>query len=406
MRVLYVSQNGMLEGLGASQVLGYLRGLARRGVEIDLMSFELESVERDEVEALRTSLAHEGIRWVDLRRRRDTRLRVKVLESGAGVLQAFRTAFARRPVIVHGRSHLPTAICDLVATLTPRTRLLFDCRGMLGDEYVDVGHWTKDRIEYRLIKGFETHAFRRADGIVVLTEALKRWLAARDAFGPRARVEVIPCCVDVERFRFDTKVRAQMRSELGLEGKLVLTYSGGLGAWYLDEVIAGFAQQVKSRVPNAAFLLLTAAPADKLVSLVRAAGFAAGEIVVRKVRPSEMPAHLLAGDVGISFIKSCFSKMGSSPTKVAEYLACGLPVVLNADIGDQRDLAGETDACVVLDSMHGAALADAAARAIALASRPAEARAEATRRVANAYFGLERVGVARYLGLYRALAEA
>ncbi len=404
MRALYVSQNGMLEGLGASQVLAYLRGLARRGIEIDLLSFELSSVDRDEVEALRTTLADQGIRWVDLRRRQDTRLRVKVLESGAGVLQAFRMVLARRPRIVHGRSYLPTAVSDLIATVTPRTRLLFDCRGMLGDEYVDAGHWTKDRLEYRLIKRYETRAFRRADGVVVLTEALKRWLAARDAFGPRAHVESIPCCVDLERFRFDTAARVRTRSELGFDGKLVLAYSGSLGSWYREEDIARFAAAVKARVPKSAFFLLTAAPPDKLVSLIRAAGFGSDEVVVRKVRPSEMPAHLVAADLGISFIKSCFSKMGSSPTKVAEYLACGLPVVLNGDIGDQRDLAAEDDACVVLDSMDDAALAAAADRAIALATRPLEARVEATRRAADERFGLERVGVTRYLRLYRALA--
>ena len=38
MRALYVSQNGMAENLGQSQVLPYLRGLVRRGVEIELFA--------------------------------------------------------------------------------------------------------------------------------------------------------------------------------------------------------------------------------------------------------------------------------------------------------------------------------------------------------------------------------
>src|SRR5687768_7432269 len=36
------------------------------------------------------------------------------------------------------------------------------------------------------------------------------------------------------------------------------------------------------------------------------------------------PSYLSAADAGLSFIKSCFSKIASSPTKNAEYLACGL----------------------------------------------------------------------------------
>ena len=40
MRVVYVSYDGALDPLGASQVVPYLLGLAARGVAITLISFE------------------------------------------------------------------------------------------------------------------------------------------------------------------------------------------------------------------------------------------------------------------------------------------------------------------------------------------------------------------------------
>ena len=39
-RVLFISYNGMLDPLGQSQVLPYLRELAKRGVRFTLLSFE------------------------------------------------------------------------------------------------------------------------------------------------------------------------------------------------------------------------------------------------------------------------------------------------------------------------------------------------------------------------------
>src|SRR5215212_6221456 len=39
-RVLFISYNGMLDPLGQSQVIPYLRELARRGVRFTLLSFE------------------------------------------------------------------------------------------------------------------------------------------------------------------------------------------------------------------------------------------------------------------------------------------------------------------------------------------------------------------------------
>jgi glycosyltransferase involved in cell wall biosynthesis len=408
MRALYISHNGMLEGLGRSQVLSYLRGLARTGIEFDLLSYELPSASDDELAALKTELLAEGIRYLPLRRSIGAPLSVKVAESARGVGRALMTALARRPAIVHGRSYLPTAIADLVATVVPRAKLVFDCRGMLGDEYVDAGYWTRDRLEYRLLKRYETRAFGRAEGVVVLTNALRRWIEEHGWFGRRTHVEAIPCCVDTNAFDYRPEARARLRRELGWEDDaLVLVYAGSLGSWYREDELARFAGIVRRRSSSPVkFLLLTAAKSDELVGFLRREGFDEASAAVRRVRPEEMPSWLSTADAGLSFIKSCFSKKGSSPTKVAEYLACGLPVVLNGDIGDQADLASERDACVVLGSYAEDELTRAADRIAALAAAPIDERVRRSRRVAAEHFGLERVGVARYERLYRSIARS
>jgi glycosyltransferase involved in cell wall biosynthesis len=407
MRALYISQTGMLEGLGKAQVLPYVRGLARRGVEFDLVSFETPEAERDEIDAQRQLLASQGIRWLPLRRARDPRVVVKVRESAIGMARALVTAMTRPPDIVHGRSYFATAVGDAVATVMPGAKLLFDCRGMIGDEYVDAGYWTKDRVEYRMVKRYEARALTRAEGVVFLTRALRTWMDEHRMLGPRTHVATIPCCVDLDEFRFDAEARRRTRAELGLEGALVVVYAGSLGSWYREDEIARFAAIVRSRAKAPVrFLLLTRSNPDELIPRLRQAGFPEAEVRTVRARPDEMPRYLAAGDIGLSFIKSCFSKKGSSPTKVAEYLACGLPVVLNGDIGDQAELAAEDDACIVLGSYDDQELTAAADRALALAAAPIEARVAVGRRVAERHFGLESVGVARYERLYRDLASA
>ena len=132
----------MTEALGRSQVLPYVFGLAKGGVEIELLSFEPEGTEAAEVRRTRELLADNGVRWFPQVRSPRHDFVTKIRESFSASFTGLVRALQRFPRVVHARSYIPAAVADLIATLTPRSKLLFDCRGMLGDEYVDAGHWT------------------------------------------------------------------------------------------------------------------------------------------------------------------------------------------------------------------------------------------------------------------------
>ena len=108
--------------------------------------------------------------------------------------------------------------------------------------------------------------------------------------------------------------------------------------------------------------------------------------------------------MALSFIKPCYSKLSSSPTKIAEYLACGLPVVSSAGIGDV-DAVIEGDRVGVLVRRFDR---DAYAEALeAVEASPARGRPRRpVPASARDRFDLEEVGGARYRRLYQRLAEA
>jgi glycosyltransferase involved in cell wall biosynthesis len=119
---------------------------------------------------------------------------------------------------------------------------------------------------------------------------------------------------------------------------------------------------------------------------------------VLSVAAAEVPSYLAAADAGIAFIKRCVSKLASSPTKNGEYLACGLPLILNEGIGDSDALISEWQAGVLITYFTEADFATAAANIEAMARVPG-AR-EKARRIAEQVFHLERVGGERYASLY------
>ena len=67
-RVLFISYDGMLEPLGQSQVLPYVRGLAARGAVITVLSFEkwADGKRRGRLQSLQAELDAIGIRWIPL----------------------------------------------------------------------------------------------------------------------------------------------------------------------------------------------------------------------------------------------------------------------------------------------------------------------------------------------------
>ena len=403
-RVLFVSYNGMLDPLGQSQVIPYLRELADgEGVRFTLLSFERAAAftpeGRGRVRQLRERLAAHGIEWHSLRYHRRPSLPATAYDVWAGIRYAGRLARERRVEMVHARSHVAGRVA-LALKRRLGVKLVFDVRGLMAEEYADAGHWREGGLKYRLTKRAERRLFEAADGVVTLTEAIWGVIEGWPGLAGRSVAhEVIPCCADLGRFRFDADERDRVRRELGLGGRFVLTYSGGIDGWYMTEEMADFFAALAALRPDAHFLWLTHGPRARLEGLMRARGLPRESYTVRAAEPAEVAAYLSASDAGLAFIKPCFSKLASSPTKTAEYLACGLPVVLNAGVGD-------SDALVVRERL-GALVRDftpeeygrAAARVCEMAADPEAARAHA-RAASERLFDVGRVGRQRYARLY------
>jgi glycosyltransferase involved in cell wall biosynthesis len=402
-RALYVSHTGMTEPLGQSQVLPYVEGLARGGWKIEIVAFEPPGASPTEIESVRRRLSDARIDYSWMRRSRSHRFAVKVQEANRAFFRLLTLAIARRPQIVHARSYLPAAAAALATALSPsRPRLIFDVRGLLGEEYVDAGHWSPTSFRYRLLKQVERRLFSAARGVVVLTERHRRWLHEEARLlDRRTPIEVIPCCVDVDRFRALPGDRARARERLGAGERFVLTYSGTLGSWYRAADMARLFSAVRSRRP-ALFAIYSHSDPTEIQAALRSLGVPADDVRVMAIAPVDMPRFLAGADAGVSFITPCFSKLGSSPTKVAEYLAMGLPVVMNRGIGDSDILMNETRAVVDAGTLEAHEIHRAADRLLELES---SAAAEA-RRVATENFALGEVGVARYKRLYERVAFA
>lgn len=388
-RVLYVSYDGALEPLGQSQVVAYLERLTSVA-DITLLSYEkpADLADRDRVDAMASRLGAARITWLPRRYHRQP----PVLSTLFDVLIGCRVARRVRADIVHARGYVP-ALIGLSVQRAGVARLLFDMRGFWVDEKVEAGHWRRGGLLHRIGKWWERRFLARADAIVSLTEAGIRELPALGATRPGIPIVVIPTCADLDRF---------VPHADRVSREPVIGYVGTLSNWYLrDETLAYLAWTCR-HIPRATVLMVTREDHAQLRADARRAGIPEGRLTLTTASFDEMPQIMQTMDVGVFFIRRCFSKRASAATKLAEFLACSVPVIINDGIGDSGAIVRGNDVGVVLDDASPATF-EATAVDFDRVLSDVTIRARC-RQTAERLFSLAD-GVARYASLYEQLAE-
>ena len=399
---LYICYFGIREPLVQTQVLPYLRQLAEAGIKVHLLTFEprlREDWSANELASQREQLVTESINWFCLPYHKSPTLPATLYDIRAGARFAVQLARREGIEVLHARAHVPMAMA-LWARKFVSVKLIFDIRGLMAEEYRDAGIWTERSLAFRLVKALERAGIRRADQIVVLTERLREWLVSSRLKNVN-QIEVIPCCVDTERF--ERQDSAGKDGELSQGDRFEVIYAGSLIGLYLVEELGRFFQAIKRKRPDAFLRILSVSPPEQGTAALSRAGLSETDFDIRKVSPSDVPAYLRHARLGVSFRKPAFAQLAASPTKIPEYLAAGLPVVCNAGIGDMDELVQREQVGVVLRHFDDDAYQKAADEALLIAQGP-DIR-EHCRRVAWVNFDLQTVGGARYVNVYRRLAE-
>jgi glycosyltransferase involved in cell wall biosynthesis len=332
---LYICYYDITEPLVWTQVVAYLRELANRRYEIHLLTFQRRMMSPAEETEYREKLSASGIKWMFLKYHQRPSLPATLFDVIVGTLTAASICRRKEIGLIHARSHVATAMAWCLKRLLG-IPYVFDYRGMLAEEYVDGGHWPAGGFKYRLTKRLERTFFHDADALVMLTHRIKRDLV-RDESSLRDRekdITVIPCCVETSRFIANPKARDEYRAERNWQDRLILTYVGKAGLWYLVDEMAGFFAAAREIDPRFFFQVLTQGDPEEIRATMIRAGLPEDSYDIRFASQLELPVILGASDAGISLIQACDSKRASSPTKVGEYLAAGLPVVVNTGVGD------------------------------------------------------------------------
>lgn len=354
--VLFISYDGMTDPLGQSQVIPYLQGLCSNGYAITLLSCEKPEVYNAGKENIETILKGSNIEWRPIMYTK----RPPVLSTLYDVYQLKKTAAKiyreNNFLMVHTRPGIP-ALVGLWLKKKYGVAFLNDIREFYADSRVDGGMWNQSSFLYRQIyKYFKKQEFiqvKESDGIVCLTNAAEKIIRDWPAYNERIPLEVIPCSVDLELFNphmIDIQKKATYAEQLGIkENDFIISYLGSIGGWYMTAEMLRFCKQLSEQIPEARFLFISPHRHKQILSAAAEYKIPPEKIITTRASRKEVPVLASFSDYSLFFIKPCFSKLSSSPTKHGELMALGIPVITNGGVGDMFEIVTNNDAGFIVD---------------------------------------------------------
>ena len=207
-------------------------------------------------------------------------------------------------------------------------KVCFDARGAYAAE------WKEYRIvdDEALIAQFpevEREVVTRSDFHIAVSNALVAHWREQYAYTGTDHV-VIPCTLASSHLAV-AKDPGTAREELGFRpDDVVLVYAGSTAGWQSFSLLEAMLRPVLDAQPHIKLLFLSPPSAD----IQALANAYLGRVVNTWVPAAKVPAVLCAGDVALLVREDSTTNRVASPTKFAEYLVCGLPVIISAHIGD------------------------------------------------------------------------
>jgi glycosyltransferase involved in cell wall biosynthesis len=384
----------MLEPLGQSQVLAYLRLLARRHT-ITLISFEKNAdlADLEAMAAQHREMQALGVRWIPLRYHHRPRLLATSWDLLTLTWIALKEALTGKIQIVHCRSYVPTFVALVLKAIAGKP-FIFDMRSLWPDEMIAAGTLKPSGPMFLLLKGAERICLKEAASVVSMTHAavehLRRtsgtWIQATD-------FEVIPTCVDLDLFQPPVSRPPERDKSIAI-GSIGSVLSG----WFRLDWLMAFFRVARELDPEARFAIVSSEDPIRIRSVARTLGAPLDRLSVYRVRHREAPKAISTMDIVPMFYTTGPASICRSPTRMGEVLACGVPVIVNAGVGDVDEIVRRHNVGFILSDPSQEAMAEAFIRVRELLRD--SHLADRCRKAAETCFSLD-LGVRAYDGIYR-----
>src|SRR5690554_1984280 len=149
-KVLYVSYDGMTDALGQSQVIPYLKELAKREFEIHILSAEKLINFQNKKDFISKIFTEANIVWHHINYTKNPPIISSLKDIYCLKKKAVKLNKKYNYKIIHCRSYI-SAFVGMKMKKKFAAKFLFDMRGFYADERVDGNLWNKKNLVFKLV---------------------------------------------------------------------------------------------------------------------------------------------------------------------------------------------------------------------------------------------------------------
>jgi len=325
---LYISYDSIQSPLGKSQILNYLNKLSDIGT-FHLISFEKHSIEVNKKDEIYKKLSNNNIYWYPIELNINISYLCLFQFVVTSIILSIKIINKFKISLIHSRSYVP-AFIGLILKFLFGIKFIFDMRGFWADEKVDCGNWSKFGFPYLFFKFIEKYLLINADCIISLTEKAILEIHQMPFMNGTHYYEVIRTCTDLDTYEFQSLSKRN--------NNITFCYLGSATNSYLFNEVLKFFKFIINKNMNFRFKIINNGEHLYIKNLISFYNIDLNYFTFLDLEHSQVPAELEDVDFGIFFIKQVFSKIASMPTKLGEFLACGVPCICNEGIGDVTNI--------------------------------------------------------------------
>jgi glycosyltransferase involved in cell wall biosynthesis len=323
--IFYLTYNDLPSGIFSSQVIDVVKYIKDNfDVKIKLVSF------------------------ISLRRFKENKLKIKqelpeaiVVPMFPGVRRWKQNYFLLSYLIyrnnVHtiiGRSLFAASLALYAKKKTKVKKVIYDGRGAIAEEWKEynVGGGS---ITINEIESLERDCVMHTDFRISVSKQLIQYWIKTYNYNIKEHV-VIPCTLNFiyENVDLTRQNISHVRNKIGFcDTDVVLVYSGSISGWQSFDLLCNFLKQNINQNENIKILFLS----DLDNNIQKLLDEFPSKIQYLKVLPHEVPNYLIAADYGLLIREESITNKVASPVKFAEYLACGLKVLISQNLGDYSE---------------------------------------------------------------------